>query len=272
MRRRRSALFLPASNPRALAKARELPCDALILDLEDSVAPEAKEAAREAALLAAASGAYAPRELAIRCNALGTPWHERDVELIAESPADALVVPKVDSAAELADLPGDLPIWAMLETPAAILAAREIAESPRVAVLLLGTNDLARELYAQLVPGRAPLLPHLAQALLAARAAAKPILDGVFNDIRDLEGFAVEAEQGFQMGFDGKALIHPRQIEPCNAAWTPSSEQLDAAQSLIDTWQAAQALGKGVAVHDGRMIEELHVAMAKRSLALGGRE
>ena len=273
----RSALYMPAANERALEKAKSLPADALIFDLEDAVAPDAKEAARGAACAAAASGAYGRRQLTIRCNGLDTPWGAADLAAIAMSTAAAVVVPKVDSVAYLdqvsgqldeAGAPHSMTVWAMLETPTAIFDARAIAAHPRVSVLVMGTNDLARELRSPLAAGRRALLPHLATALLAAREAGKTILDGVFNDVKDLDGFAEECAQGVEFGFDGKTLIHPSQVEIANQRWAPSAAEIDQARRIITAFDEAVAEGRGVATVDGRMIENLHVANAQRTLAI----
>ena len=276
-RPRRSVLYMPAANARALEKAKTIPADALIFDLEDAVAPDSKEVAREQACAAAASGEYGRREVTIRCNGLDTPWGADDLAAAAAAGPAAVVIPKVSGPAMLAEVvkrldaagaPDDLAIWPMVETPAAIFAVREIAAFERVAVLVMGTNDLAKELRAQLVPGRAPLVPHLATALLAAREAGVAIVDGVYNDVRDPEGFEVEARQGFEMGFDGKTLVHPDQVEPANRIWAPSDDEVEHARRVIEAFEAAEAEGKGVVTVDGRMIENLHVDNARRSLAV----
>jgi citrate lyase subunit beta/citryl-CoA lyase len=268
---------MPAANERALEKAKSLPADAVIFDLEDAVAPQAKEAARASACIAAASGQYGRRLLTIRCNGLDTPWGLDDLAAIATSTASAVVVPKVNSVAHLdqvaaqldaAGAPDSLTVWAMIETPTAIFDARAIAAHPRVSVLLLGTNDLARELRLPLVAGRRALLPHLATALLAAREAGKTILDGVFNDVKDLDGFAAECAQGVEFGFDGKTLIHPTQVDIANQAWAPSAADVDQARRVIAAFDEAVADGRGVVTVDGRMIENLHVVNAQRTLAV----
>ena len=276
-RPRRSALYMPAANERALEKAKSLPADCIIFDLEDAVAPDAKEAARAAACAAAKSGQYGRRELTIRCNGLDTSWGSADLQAIAASTAAAVVVPKVSSVAYLDDVssqldaagaPGSMTVWAMIETPTAIFDVRAIAAHPRVSVLVMGTNDLARELRVPLVAGRRALLPHLATALLAAREAGKTILDGVFNDVKDLDGFTAECAQGAEFGFDGKTLIHPGQIDIANQAWAPSPADVDQAGRVIAAFEEAMADGRGVVTVDGRMIENLHVANAQRTLTL----
>ena len=278
LRPRRSVLYMPGANERALEKAKGLAADALILDLEDAVAPDAKEEARDRVCAAAASGDYGDREIAIRVNGLDTEWHADDIRAAAQAGPDGVVVPKVNSVADVAAIeqsleaagaPDHTSIWAMLETPIAVLHAEEIAASSgRLAVLVMGTNDLAKELQAQHVPGRQPLLTGLGQCLLAARAADKVILDGVYNDISDAEGFATECRQGVEMGFDGKTLIHPSQLEPCNEAFAPAPDEIERSQRIIEAFEEAEAEGRGVVTVDGRMIENLHVDQARRVLAV----
>lgn len=278
LRPRRSVLYMPAANERALEKAKSIPADAIIFDLEDAVAPDAKLVARANAVAAASSGEYGTRELMIRCNGLDTPWGVEDLAAAAQSGASAVVIPKVSSAAYLDEVTNrldsagahaDMMIWAMVETPTAIFDARAIASHWRVSALVMGTNDLAREIRSSLAAaGRHPLLPHLATALLAAREADKVILDGVFNDVKDLDAFRTECVQGFEMGFDGKTLIHPGQVDICNEVWAPSDADIDTARGMIDAFEEAVAQGKGVVTYQGRMIENLHVANAKRVLAV----
>jgi citrate lyase subunit beta/citryl-CoA lyase len=275
---RRSVLYMPGANERALEKAKTLPADALILDLEDAVTPDAKEAARERVCVAAASGEYGEREVTIRVNGSDTEWHDADLRAAAQAGPAAVVVPKVNSAREVNDIeralelggaPEHTKIWAMVETPVAMLHAEEIAAaSERLTVLVMGTNDLAKELHAEFVPGRAPLLGGLSLALLAARATGKVILDGVYNDVRDPEGFEAECLQGRQFGFDGKTLIHPGQLEACNRVFAPSAEEITQSRKIIDAFTEAQGAGHGVVTVDGRMIENLHVDNAHRILAL----
>ena len=276
LRPRRSVLYMPAANERALDKARTIPADALILDLEDAVAPDAKDAARANACAAAASGDYGNREITIRCNALATPWGADDLAAAATSGAQAVVIPKIESVDELdavvthldaAGAPANLGVWAMVETPTAIADIRSIAAHPRVPVLVMGTNDLLKELRAEAGANREALVPHLAAALLGAREAGKVILDGVYNDVRDPDGFLAEAEQGRRLGFDGKTLIHPSQVDPANDTWAPSAEAVDHAERVIAAFEAAEAEGLGVITVDGRMIENLHVDNARRVLA-----
>jgi citrate lyase subunit beta/citryl-CoA lyase len=274
-RLRRSVLYMPSSNERALEKARTLPADGLILDLEDAVAPDAKEAARENACAAAASGQYGDREVTIRVNASGTRWHEADLAAACAAGPDGIVVPKVGSGDEVRSLvatmerhgaPDHTRLWAMVETPGAVLAAHDIATaSDRLAVLVLGTNDLVKELGARFVPGRAPLLAALSTVVLAARAAGVAVLDGVYNDVRDLEGLTEECRQGRDLGFDGKTLIHPGQVDPCNAVFAPSAEEVEEARGVLEAWE--QGAGSGVVTYNGRMVENLHVEVARRVLA-----
>jgi citrate lyase subunit beta / citryl-CoA lyase len=277
LRPRRSVLYMPAANARALEKAKTIPADALIFDLEDAVAPDSKAEARDNAAAAAASGEYGGRELTIRCNGLDTPWGADDLVAAAGAGPAAVVIPKVSDTAYLAQVsdrlnaagaPDHLRIWAMIETPTAIFEARSIAAVERVAVLIMGNNDLAKELRARPVPGRAPLLPHLATAIAAAREAGKVILDGVFNDITNLEGFEAECRQGAELGFDGKTLIHPGQVEAANTIWAPSDDEVADARRIIAAFTEAEADGRGVVTVDGRMIENLHVESARRTLAV----
>ncbi|MDN4160832.1 HpcH/HpaI aldolase/citrate lyase family protein [Nocardioides abyssi] len=272
----RSVLYMPSSNERALEKAKSIACDALILDLEDAVAPDAKDAARESACAAAASGDYGRRTVTIRANGIGTQWHDADIAAIAQAGPDAVVVPKVGSADEVHQLvaaleragaPDHTTLWAMIETPVAILDALAIARaSERLTAFVIGTNDLVKELYAEHVPGRAPILPSLHTALLAARAAGIAVLDGVYNDVKDTDGFLAECRQGREMGFDGKTLIHPGQVEGANAAFAPSEQAVEDARGLIQAWE--DGAGSGVVTYNGRMVENLHVDSARRTLSI----
>jgi citrate lyase subunit beta/citryl-CoA lyase len=272
----RSVLYMPSSNERALEKAKSIACDALILDLEDAVAPDAKPAAREAAAAAAASGDYGRRTVTIRVNGIGTEWHDADMVAASQAGPAAIVVPKVDSADQVVHLvdmmeqagaPDHTRLWAMVETPAAIFDAREIAAaSPRLQALVLGTNDLVKELYADHVPGRAPIVPSLHTVLLAGRAAGIAVIDGVYNDVKDADGFLAECEQGRQMGFDGKTLIHPGQVEGANAAFAPSEQAVEDAEGLIAAFEAGK--GAGVVTYNGKMVENLHVESARRTLSI----
>jgi len=274
---RRSVLYMPGANERALEKAKGLEADALILDLEDAVAPDAKADARDRVCAAVADGGYGRREVTIRVNGLDTEWHADDVAAVAEAGPAGIVVPKinsvddvraVESALEKAGAPDHTRIWAMVETPVAMLDARQIASSSeRLAVLVMGTNDLAKELQAEHVPGRQPLLTGLGLCLLAARASGKVILDGVYNDIKDEAGFEAECVQGRQLGFDGKTLIHPSQLEPANRVFAPGADELERAREIVTAFEEATAAGKGVVTVNGRMIENLHVAQAQRALA-----
>jgi citrate lyase subunit beta / citryl-CoA lyase len=273
----RSVLYMPGSNTRALEKAKTLPADALILDLEDAVAPDAKATARQQVCDAARSGEYGERVVTIRVNGLDTEWHADDIAAAAAARPAAVVVPKVNSAAEvlrieelLVDAGADpsVAIWAMIETPTAILRVAEIAAATdRLTTFVMGTNDLLSELRALHTPERTSLVHALAQCVLAARAHDKTILDGVYNDVKDDEGFLVECRQGRVMGFDGKTLIHPGQVEPCNAAFAPSERDIEHARAVIEAFDASLREGKGVATVDGKLIENLHVADAKRVLA-----
>jgi citrate lyase subunit beta/citryl-CoA lyase len=267
---------MPAANERALEKAKNIAADAIIFDLEDAVAPDSKESARLNAVAAASSGEYGNRELTIRCNGLDTPWGADDLAAAATSSAAAVVIPKVistdhlnevDAKLRAAGAPDEMTIWAMVETPTAIFDIRSIAAHPRVNVLVMGTNDLVKELRAEQQADRGPLLPHLAMALLGAREAGKVILDGVYNDVKNADGFLAEAEQGRAFGFDGKTLIHPTQVDPANDVWAPSEADIDYSQRVIAAFDEAVSEGRGVITVDGRMIEKLHVDNARRVLA-----
>jgi citrate lyase subunit beta / citryl-CoA lyase len=275
-RPRRSVLYLPASNERALEKAKTLPVDGLILDLEDAVAPDAKPSARDKACAAASSGAYGRREVVVRVNGMDTEWHKEDLAAACAAGPDAVLVPKVGSAdavlglvRQLADhgAPEHTSLWAMIETPSAVLHAEEIAAaSDRLTVLVMGTNDLAKELSAEHVPGRLPLLTGLGLALLAARASGKAILDGVYNDVNDGDGFLAECRQGRQLGFDGKTLIHPGQVSGANESFAPDPDAVADARGILEAW--AGGSGAGVVTYRGRMVENLHVESAHRVLAV----
>lgn len=277
-RPRRSALYLPGNKDRALEKAKSLPADVLIFDLEDAVGPDAKAESRTRVCSAVASAGYRPREVVVRINGAGTDWHEDDLTAVAASAADAVLVPKVETGHEVEVLantldrlgaPRSLQLWAMIETPRAILRAEEIASaSERLTVLVVGTNDLVNDLHGRHVPGRAPVAPALSWAVLGARAAGKSILDGVYNAIDDEAGFRAEATQGREMGFDGKTLIHPGQVGPANELFGPSEKELADARRIVSAYQEAQAAGASVITVDGRMIESLHVRDAQRILGL----
>jgi citrate lyase subunit beta/citryl-CoA lyase len=278
VRLRRSVLYVPGSNPRALAKARTLPCDGLILDLEDSVAPEAKEAARTAVVAALAEGGFSPREVLVRVNARGTEWFENDVAVLARAGADGLVLPKVESPEDVlaveallsgSSAPPGLPLWLTIETPRGVLACGVLAGAhPAIAGLVAGTSDLAKELRARHVPGREPLLYALSAIVLAARAHGLAALDGVHLTLDDEDGFAAACQQGRDLGFDGKTLIHPRTIEAANRHFAPDPGEVEAARRLLAAWRAARAAGSGVTVLDGRLVEELHALEAERLVTL----
>lgn len=272
-RPRRSALYLPASNPRAIAKARTVPCDIVILDLEDAVAPDAKAVARLQTVAAVREGGFGGRELVVRVNGLDTPWGEADLAALATVRPDAVLVPKVGSGDEVlayAGRLGDVPLWAMIETAASLFRLDEIsaaAEAGRLACLVMGTNDLAKETGARPGPERLPFVGALGLAVAAARAHRLAVLDGVFNDIDDNAGFAAEARQGAEFGFDGKTLIHPSQIEACNAAFTPDDAAVAWADRIVSAFAAPENAGKGAIRVDGRMVERLHLDQARRTLA-----
>jgi citrate lyase subunit beta/citryl-CoA lyase len=278
---RRSALYLPASNAKAVAKARTLPCDIVILDLEDAVAPQMKDEAREAAIAAVHEGGFGHRQVAIRANGLDTPWGAADLAAIAGSHADAVLVPKVDGPADivayqdaLGAAPPSIQLWAMIETCASVAnlpAIAAMAGSTRLSLWIMGTNDLAKEMRAQLTPCRTPFLPFLSMAVAAARANGIAILDGVCNEFRDLDLFEAEARQGLMFGFDGKSLIHPAQIEPCNVVFSPSEAEVAWAQAVIAAFALPENAGKGAIKVDGKMTELLHLEQAQRLLAMAER-
>ncbi|HPU14409.1 MAG TPA: CoA ester lyase [Aeromicrobium sp.] len=278
IRPRRSVLYMPGANERALEKAKTIDADALILDLEDSVAPDSKEQGRANVVAAVKSGEYGRRELAIRVNSIGTQWHDADIVAAAAAGPDAILVPKVESAEQVRSLvaaieaagaPAHTQLWAMIETPKALLHAEEIAAAhERLTVIVMGTNDIVNETYGLHVAGRNPVvLASLSWTLLAVRAAGKVIIDGVYNNVKDPEGFDAEARQGREMGFDGKTLIHPSQVEPANVAFSPSEADISRAREMISTFEEAQAAGSGVVTFNGKMVEELHIRDAKRILA-----
>jgi citrate lyase beta subunit len=270
LRPRRSALYMPASNPRAIEKARALPCDAVILDLEDAVAPDAKEAARGAVLAALADGGFGRREVTVRVNGFGTPWMAEDFAAVSAAKPDAIVVPKVDGADQAAEAvrrAGGVPVWAMIESPRAVLDADKIAAVDGVTALLAGMADFAKDIGARPGVDRIELLYALQRMLIAARAAGIVALDGVHADIADLDGLDIACRQGAAMGFDGKTLVHPNQIEPANRAFSPDPAAIEAARGLIAAHEAARAERKGVTTYQGRMVEVLHVEAAQRLLA-----
>ncbi|MEX0279653.1 MAG: CoA ester lyase [Arenibacterium sp.] len=266
----RSVLYIPASKERALDKARGLAVDAIIFDLEDAVTPEEKDAARDTLKAALATGGYGNRAKIVRINGLDTPWGRADAEAVCNMGADAVLLPKVDSAAHveaLAQITGDLPIWAMMETPRGMMNAGEIAAHPRLQGMVMGTNDLAKELQTRFRADRLPLVTSLGLCLLAAKAEGCIIVDGVYNAYLDEAGLADECAQGRDMGFDGKTLIHPAQVAVTNEAFAPSKEEVDLARRQIAAFEETQAAGQGVAVVDGRIVENLHVETAQKTLA-----
>jgi len=277
-RPRRSVLYMPGANTRALEKGRSLPADSLILDLEDSVAADVKVQARENILNALKAGGYGYRELVIRINPLASPWGYDDLAAAAKSSADAVLLPKVESAdivrqaesvLNMVGAPASMSIWAMMETPIAMLHSEEIAaSSPRLDCLVMGTSDLAKDLQASHTPDRMPMITSLGLCLLAARAYGLAILDGVHLDLRDDQGLAYSCRQGLAMGFDGKTLIHPRTLAIANEIFSPSQEEVDWSRKIIEAHAAAVAEGKGVAVFEGKLIENLHVENAKRMVAM----
>ena len=279
-RPRRSVLYMPASNPKALAKARELPCDAVILDLEDAVAPDMKAAARDAACAAVAEGGWGGREVAVRVNGLDTEWGAADLAAAAQAGPDAVLVPKVDGphdvrryADALAAAPQSTALWAMVETARCLFALEPTAAAAagtRLAGFVLGTNDLAKEMGWRLAPGRAPFLWALSAATAAARAHGLLILDGVFNGLEDEAGLSAECAQGVEWGFDGKTLIHPRQVEPCNRAFSPSQAEVAQARAVIAAFDLPENAGKGAVRVDGRMAERLHLSQARKTVATAG--
>ena len=282
IRPRRSVLYMPGSNARALEKAKTLAADGVILDLEDAVAPDAKETARNQVVAAVKAGGFGAREVFIRINGLDTPWSAGDLSAAAAAAPDAILVPKVSTPDQLLmigqrllDTHTDLRVrvWAMVETPIAIFNIRELAAAAtdsetRLAGFVLGTNDLAKETRAKLMPGRAPMLPWLSACVLAARAYGIDVLDGVYNNLSDAEGFAQECEQARDLGFDGKTLIHPSQIEPCNAAFSPSPDEVAQARKTIAAFDLPENRDKGVVQIDGRMVERMHADMARRTVAI----
>ena len=283
IRPRRSVLYMPGANVRALEKARSLAADALILDLEDSVAPEAKSQARDKVVQAIKSGGYGPRELIIRVNALDTPWGADDLKAAASVAADAVLVPKVSrpgdmvSAAKLLKAhgaPAHTRLWAMMETPLAILNARDIASvagdaEQRFSCLVLGTNDLIKESQARALGDRFAIVPWLAMSVLAARSFGLDVIDGVYNDFKDEAGFRAECEQGRTLGMDGKTLIHPSQVQPCNEIFSPSDEEVQWSRKVIEAFALKEHKCKGVITVEGRMVERLHLVMAERVVAIG---
>lgn len=278
VRPRRSALYMPGANARALAKGKDLAADVLLMDLEDAVAPEAKETARATILeILRDKQAFGHRELVVRVNGLDTPWGHDDLASVARAGVDAVLLPKVESADAVrralavltaAGAPEELPIWCMIETPRGVLRAEEIADHPRVGCIVMGTSDLTKDLHALQTVDRSPMLVALGICLLAARAAGIAILDGVHLDLADEAGFEAACRQGRTLGFDGKTLIHPKQIGPANAAFGPSEAEVAQARRIVGAYAEARARGAGVAVLDGRLVENLHVREAERVIAL----
>ncbi|HML08195.1 MAG TPA: CoA ester lyase [Xanthobacteraceae bacterium] len=281
VRPRRSVLYMPGSNARAMEKARDLPVDGVILDLEDAVAPDAKAKARELIVQALRSGGFGRREVLVRINGLDTAWWMDDLAVAAAGP-DAVLVPKVSTPEQLREVgrhlvgvraEARLRVWAMMETPLAMLNARDIAAAAldpqtRLAGFVMGTNDLAKDTRARIVPGRAPMLPWLMNCVAAARAHGLDILDGVYNELGNAEGFAAECAQARDLGFDGKTLIHPQQIAPCNEAFAPTPEEVSWARKIIAAFDRDENAGKGVIQIEGRMVERLHADMARRTVAI----
>jgi citrate lyase subunit beta/citryl-CoA lyase len=278
IRLRRSVLFVPGANPRALEKARVLPADGLIFDLEDAVAADGKEGARASVAAALGAGGYGPRELILRVNAHETPWGDADLATAATLPLNAVLLPKVENADRVHQAiglldslgaPSELAVWCMIETPLGVLAAADIAAaSPRIRALVLGTTDLTKDLRAEETPRREPLLTAFGLTLLAGRAYGRAVLDGVHLDLEDAEGFAASCRQAKELGFDGKTLIHPSQIDPANAAFSPGAGEIGWARRVVAAYAAAANAGKGAVRIDGRLVEALHFEAAHRTLAL----
>ncbi|MEE8578566.1 MAG: CoA ester lyase [Hyphomicrobium sp.] len=282
VRPRRSVLYMPGANKRALEKAKTLPADSLILDLEDSVAPEAKAQARDSVCAAVKAGGYGHRELVIRVNAIETPWGMDDLRAAVAAVPDAILVPKVSQPGDIVTAakvlgsvhaPGKTRLWAMMETPKSMLNAREIAAlgtepEHRLACLVMGTNDLLKESRARALHNRIAVVPWLAMTLVAARAFGLDILDGVYNDFRDDEGFREECEHGRTLGMDGKTLIHPSQVTPCNEIFSPTDEEVTWSRAIIAAFDNPENDHKGVITVDGKMVERLHLAMAERTVAI----
>ena len=279
IRPRRSVLYMPGINERALEKAKTIPADSLILDLEDSVAPDSKDAARHLVCARVKSGGYGSREIIIRINGLESEWGEADLEAAAQTGADGILVPKVNSANDILDAAerkkqaggaDNQQMWAMIETPLGVLNAQEIAAAAidaNLTCLILGTNDLLKETRAQFLPDRAPVLAWLSAAVIAARAYGLDVIDGVYNNFRDEDGLIAEAEQGRALGMDGKTLIHPAQLDIANKVFAPTESQIDLACRQMEAFDEARARGEGVAVVDGKIVENLHIETARQTLA-----
>ena len=266
----RSVLYIPASKERALDKARGLAADAIIFDLEDAVSVDEKPRARDVLAAQLAAGGYGARTRVVRINGLDTEWGEGDAQAAVAMAPDAILLPKVSAPSDierLAEISGDIPLWAMMETPAGMLNAAQIAAHPRLACMVMGTNDLAKDLQTRFRPDRLPLMTSLGLCILAAKAHGIAIVDGVFNAFRDEDGLRAECTQGRDLGFDGKTLIHPAQLSVTNEVFSPSAAEIDLARRQIDAFDAATAAGQGVAVVDGRIVENLHVETAREILA-----
>lgn len=283
IRPRRSVLYMPGSNARALEKAKTLATDAVILDLEDSVAPDAKVGAREQVAAVVKAGGFGSREVVIRVNGLSGPWGAADLEAAAAAAPDAILIPKVSKASDVFEAvaaldrlgaPEDVKVWAMFETPLAVLNAREIAaaasvmEGRRLTVFVLGTNDLAKETRARFVPGRTTMLPWLTTAVAAGRAFGLDVIDGVYNNLSDMDGFRLECEQGRDLGMDGKTLIHPNQLAVADEIFSPSPAEVEQARKIIAAFALPENASKGVISLDGKMVERLHAEMAERVVAI----
>jgi citrate lyase subunit beta/citryl-CoA lyase len=282
IRPRRSVLYMPGSNARAIEKARTLPVDGIIIDLEDAVAPDGKLAARQQVVQAVRSGGFGAREVLIRINGLDTEWSSDDLTAAAEAAPDGILVPKILNSKQLELIgqrlldmgtPHKTRVWAMVETPFAVLNIRDIAHAAadsetRLAGFVLGTNDLAKETHARLVPGRTPMLPWFSVCIAAARAYGIDILDGVYNDIGDQEGFRRECQQARDFGFDGKTLVHPSQVEPCNEIFSPTPDEVAEARKIIVAFELPENRTKGVVMLDGRMVERMHADIARRTVAI----
>src|ERR1700755_1950406 len=278
----RSHLFMPGPTPRALEKARNLAADGLILDLEDSVAPDAKAAARDGIAAAIAAKGFGKREILIRTNGLDTPWWADDVAMAAKASPDGILVPKVSSIEDLQTIGRDLArlgaaptvkVWAMIETARAVAHGEELAEAgrdpnTRLAGFVFGPNDISRETRIKMMPGRAAMIPMITHCILATRAHGLDILDGPYSDFSNFDGFGQECTQARDLGFDGKTLIHPGQIEACNAIFTPPAEEVEHARKIIAAFQRAENASRGAIQLDGQMVERLHADMAKRTIAI----
>ncbi|MCB4454677.1 HpcH/HpaI aldolase/citrate lyase family protein [Leisingera sp. McT4-56] len=266
----RSVLYIPGSKPRALEKAKTLPVDAVIFDLEDAVSVDEKPNARATLAQALEVGGFGARMKIVRINGLDTEWGREDAIAAAKMDCDAILLPKVNAPADLdalAEITGDIPLWAMMETPRGMLNAAAIAAHPKLQGMVMGTNDLAKELQTRYRPDRMPMMAGLGLCLLAAKAEGLVIVDGVYNAFKDVEGLAAECAQGRDMGFDGKTLIHPAQVEVANAAFAPTEREIDTSRRQIAAFDEAQAAGQGVAVVDGKIVENLHVVTAREILA-----